>query len=113
MSTKWRSDEDVRVIVVQNFSQYVMLDEPVRKIDSCSLMERTLDLQLWDVRKALHLLWTSNQSAMDMHFSPIVLHCEDVTLLEELQSVTMSNLSPSKAGLQLQESCYLRLQGSS
>jgi predicted nucleotidyltransferase len=37
---------------VRPLLEYVTLDEPRRKVESFSLEEGNLDLQLWDIRKA-------------------------------------------------------------
>ncbi len=64
------SDFDVRGVVVRRLLEYVTLDEPRRKVESFSLEEGNIDLQLWDIRKACALVAASNQRALEMLVSP-------------------------------------------
>ena len=92
------NDHDVRGIVVRSLEAYVTLDEVSRKVDSFSLDEGSLDLQLWDVRKACWLLATSNQRATEMLSSSVVLF-SDSDFVNRLKKVTLANLSPFKLGM--------------
>jgi predicted nucleotidyltransferase len=65
------SDYDVRGVVVRRLVEYLTLDEPRRKVESFSLEEGSVDLQLWDVRKACSLVASSNQRALEMLVSPL------------------------------------------
>lgn len=92
------SDFDVRGIVVRSLSDYVTLDEPHRKLDAWSLEDGSMDVMVWDIRKACSLLASSNQRALEMLFSPLVLFDHD-GFGEKLRNRALSCLSLSRLAL--------------
>lgn len=76
----------MRGVVARPLVEYVTLDEPRRKVESFGLEEGRVDLQLWDIRKACALLASSNQRALEMLLSPLVVavHGEARARLQEL-----------------------------
>lgn len=104
-----RSDFDVRGIVVRPFVAYVTIVDTVRKEDSFSLEDGDLDLQLWDIRKAMSLLATSNQRAVEMLFSPLVLF-QDAELIPVLQRLARQNVSPDKLAFFYMNDCHVHFK---
>lgn len=92
------SDFDVRGVVVRPLSSYLTLDEPNRKLDSWSQESGQLDLQLWDVRKVCSLLASSNQRALEMVFSPLVV-ADRFGFAAKLKERALAALSLSRLAL--------------
>lgn len=67
------SDYDVRFIYVRKKEDYLRLN-PVRDVIEWQLDE-TLDINGWDIRKALQLLYKSNPTIFEWCMSPIVYCC--------------------------------------
>lgn len=77
------SDYDVRFIYVRNEEAYMKL-EGIRDVIEWRLDE-TLDINGWDIKKALQLLHKSNPTVFEWCASPIVyLEREEFTWLKEL-----------------------------
>ena len=64
------SDYDVRFIYVQHTAEYLKLNRR-RDVIECQLDE-TLDINGWDLQKALQLLYKSNPTLFEWSSSPIV-----------------------------------------
>ena len=64
------SDYDVRFIYVRNMNSYLTL-EPTRDVIEWQLDE-TLDINGWDIKKALQLLYKANPVLFEWNNSPIV-----------------------------------------
>jgi predicted nucleotidyltransferase len=92
------SDFDVRGVVVRSLADYVTLDEPRRKLDSWGYERKSMDLQLWDIRKACSLLASSNQRALEMLFSPLEVFDLD-GFGDKLKARALSCLSLSRLAL--------------
>ncbi len=92
------SDFDVRGVVVRKLSDYVTLDEPRRKIDSWAFERGKIDFQVWDIRKACSLLASSNQRALEMLFSPLVV-VDNHGFGKKLKEKSQSCLSLSRLAL--------------
>ncbi len=77
------SDYDVRFIYVRPQEAYLRL-EPIRDVIEWKLDE-TLDINGWDIKKALQLLYKSNPTVFEWCASPIVyLECEEFSMLKNL-----------------------------
>lgn len=77
------SDYDVRFIYVRKKEDYLRLD-PVRDVIEWHL-DDTLDINGWDIKKALQLLYTSNPTIFEWCASPIVyLESESFSDFKEL-----------------------------
>lgn len=77
------SDYDVRFIYVRNEEVYLKL-EGIRDVIEWQL-DDTLDINGWDIQKALRLLYKSNPTVLEWCASPIVYQkTEEFTLLQEL-----------------------------
>ncbi|MDA7502180.1 nucleotidyltransferase domain-containing protein [Chitinophagales bacterium] len=69
------SDFDVRVIAIQPRSHYLAIDPPKESFDY--FLGKELDINAWDLRKALRLLRKSNLTPIEWAQSPIVYRtCE-------------------------------------
>lgn len=64
------SDYDVRFVYVRRTEEYLRLD-PVRDVIEWQLDE-TLDINGWDIQKALRLLYKSNPTLFEWDGSPII-----------------------------------------
>jgi len=77
------SDYDVRFIYVRKFEDYMKL-EKVRDVIEWKLDE-VLDINGWDIKKALQLLHNSNPTVFEWCASPIVyIETEEFTWLKEV-----------------------------
>ena len=77
------SDYDVRFIYVRKFEDYMRL-EKVRDVIEWQLDE-VLDINGWDIRKALQLLHNSNPTVFEWCASPIIYkETEEFTWLKEI-----------------------------
>lgn len=78
------SDYDVRFIYIHKQEWYLSIDT------KCDVIEipinKMLDINGWDIRKALKLLRKSNPSLLEWISSPIV-YSEDVLFIEQLRTV--------------------------
>lgn len=66
------SDYDVRFIYVRTLKEYLRLDKTKDIIDH--MLTDTLDINGWDLRKALQLLHSSNPTLFEWCGSPVVYH---------------------------------------
>jgi len=66
------SDYDVRFIYVRPQNYYLRLDAPRDVIEW--QLDETLDINGWDLQKALKLLYKSNPTLFEWNSSPIVYH---------------------------------------
>ncbi len=83
------SDYDVRFIYVRKFEDYMKL-EKVRDVIEWKLDE-VLDINGWDIKKALQLLHNSNPTIFEWCASPIVYkETEEFTWLKEILSMYFS-----------------------
>ena len=64
------SDYDVRFLYIRKKSDYLRLD-PVRDVIEWQL-DDTLDINGWDIKKALSLLHSSNPTILEWCMSPII-----------------------------------------
>jgi predicted nucleotidyltransferase len=89
------SDYDVRFIYVQKeMRSYLSLNEP-RDVIECKINEK-LDINGWDLRKALRLLYKSNPALFEWGNSPIVY--QECTDWQKIKKV-LNNYFVSKAGV--------------
>lgn len=69
------SDYDVRFVYIHNTNYYLSLDidstHKKDKVDIIRSVEGNIDLEGWDIKKFLTLLWASNPSTIDWVKSPI------------------------------------------
>lgn len=83
------SDYDVRFIYVHSKEEYLRLDE-VRDVIEWQL-DDVLDINGWDVKKALQLLYKSNPTVFEWRASPIIYRgSAEFERLKELLSVYFS-----------------------
>ncbi|MBQ2246594.1 MAG: nucleotidyltransferase domain-containing protein [Selenomonadales bacterium] len=87
------SDYDVRFIYVRNEDDYLRL-EGVRDVIEWKLDE-VLDINGWDLQKALRLLYKSNATVSEWCASPIVYLAREG--YEELKLILTQYFSPKKA----------------
>ncbi len=87
------SDYDVRFIYVRNEEDYLRL-EGVRDVIEWQLDE-VLDINGWDLQKALKLLYKSNATVSEWCASPIVYLTREG--FEELKQILPQYFSPKKA----------------
>ena len=87
------SDYDVRFIYVRNEEDYLRL-EGVRDVIEWQLDE-VLDINGWDLQKALRLLYKSNATVSEWCASPIVYMAREEFL--ELKDILPQYFSPKKA----------------
>lgn len=88
------SDYDVRFIYVRPKDYYLRLDKFKDTIDW--QLDETLDINGWDIQKALRLLHNSNPTLFEWNFSPIVYH---TTKEWESISKLINNFFILKSGL--------------
>lgn len=86
------SDYDVRFIYVRKREDYLKLN-PVRDVIEWQLDE-TLDINGWDVKKALQLLYKSNPTIIEWCSSPIVYKSSEE--FEELKKMVPNYFSEKK-----------------
>ena len=87
------SDYDVRFIYVRNARDYLRLDE-VRDVIEWQL-DDVLDINGWDMKKALKLLYTSNPTVFEWCSSPIIYRTS--TAFDELKDLKDLFFSPKKS----------------
>ncbi|MDE7212991.1 MAG: nucleotidyltransferase domain-containing protein, partial [Anaeroplasmataceae bacterium] len=84
------SDYDVRFIYVRKKEDYLRLDPYSDVIEY--VLDETLDINGWDISKALKLLFASNPTLIEWLFSPIVyLESKEI---EELRLLAEKYYSP-------------------
>ena len=88
------SDYDVRFIYIRKPSYYLKLEKTKDVIEW--RLDDTLDINGWDLKKALKLLYTSNPTLFEWSNSPIVYKTTDV--YEELKTEIYKYFS-GKSGL--------------
>ena len=86
------SDYDVRFLYVRPKTDYLRL-EAVRDVIELPINE-VLDINGWDLQKALRLLYTSNPTMLEWLMSPIVYR--DTALAERLRALKTAYFSPKK-----------------
>src|SRR6266700_297121 len=86
------SDYDVRFLYVRPIEAYLHLDSP-RDVIERPLVDE-LDVNGWDIIKALRLLRKSNPPLLEMLFSPIV-YLEETAIVSELRALVQHFYSPS------------------
>ncbi|MFC3884101.1 DNA polymerase beta superfamily protein [Bacillus songklensis] len=99
-----KSDYDVRFIFKQDVSEYLMLQSPTEVMNDHSIPG--VDIQGWDLYKAMHLFTKSNPSLYEWMYSPIVYQ-ENTTFSIQLREYIRSQYSLKKLGFH-----YLRLMKS-
>ncbi|MGF6989750.1 putative nucleotidyltransferase [Lachnospiraceae bacterium PM6-15] len=87
------SDYDVRFIYVRNRDSYLRLDS-MRDVIEWQL-DDTLDINGWDIRKALQLLFKSNPTIFEWCTSPIIYHRDP--LFDSFQTLLDNFFSPKKS----------------
>lgn len=89
------SDYDVRFIYVHRMDYYLSIDDP-RDVVELPIND-VLDINGWELRKALRLFRKSNAPLFEWLQSPIV-YAEDPTFVGEMKALMSSNFSP-RAGM--------------
>ena len=89
------SDYDVRFLYVRSKEDYLRLD-PMRDVIECPVHD-TLDVNGWDLRKALCLMYKSNPTLWEWLTSPIVYRKTDFA--EQLQDMIPDYFSGEKTFL--------------
>lgn len=85
------SDYDVRFIYIRNLSEYLSVKTIKDSMDFP--IDKELDINGWDLRKALNLLTKSNVSPFEWLQSPIIYFQED-HFAEEMKQLTDSYFCP-------------------
>lgn len=86
------SDYDVRFVYVRPYEAYLRL-EPTRDVIEWQL-DDTLDINGWDLQKALRLMHDSNPSLFEWMTSPIVYRSS--AAMDELKALGKTYYSPKK-----------------
>ena len=84
------SDYDVRFIYVRPIEEYLKL-EPIRDVIELPIND-VLDINGWDLKKALQLLHKSNPTVFEWFSSPIVYMCNPLT--EKIRAIMQEYFSP-------------------
>lgn len=87
------SDYDVRFVYVRKQQDYLRLD-PVRDVIEWQLDE-TLDINGWDLQKALRLAYKGNPVFFEWMHSPVFYYADEV-IFPKLKEVTASYFSSKK-----------------
>lgn len=87
------SDYDVRFIFARDVRSYLRL-RPMRDVIELPI-ENDLDINGWDIIKALNLLRNSNPPLIDWLNSPIIYR-EEGSLAASLRTLTVENFSPKR-----------------